>query len=299
MIGQDQVSSSKKESSSESANCTDSVNIMVVKLITFQLFFFITVTYQVRTLAAGHVNYRIPRRGGKESGYTSLNVIAKTKATAKRESVPAKKGYGLNRKVFRAVGKRGSKLQNSKASQEKKDNKKSRVESGGKDMEGNSHADIERLQAQIMKTAMKIDQLYGSFTDGGYGNIQSAYDSRKLNEVREEKPAKVTIQHEDALCNENCCGSAEVIKLRNKLKLEKGVRDQMIRIIAREKLRNERKTKALQAILLYYHPGEEVLRKLSLPARLKRVIINERIKLLPMDKQVEFARRVKKLRRKT
>ena len=272
---------------------------MVVKLITFQLFFFITVTYQVGTLAAGHVNYRIPRKEGKESGYKSLNVIAKTKATAKRESVPAKKGYGLDRKVFRAVGKGGSKLQNSKANQGKKANKKSSVESEGKDMVGNSHADIERLQAQIMQTAMKIDQLYGSFTDGSYGNIQSAYDSQKLNEVREEKPAKVAIQHEDALCNENCCGSAEVIKLRNKLKLEKGVRDQMIRIIAREKLRNERKTKALQAILLYYHPGEEVLRKLSLPARLKRVIINERIKLLPMDKQVEFARRVKKLRRKT
>ena len=258
-----------------------------------------TVIYQVEALASGHVNYSSPGREGKESGNTSSTVIGKTKITSKRESLPANRGYSLDRKVLTTLGREGSKLHNWKTGQEKKSNIKPSVGSGGKNIEGNSQGDIERLQAQIMKTAMKIDQLYGSSTDANAANTQSTYESQKLNDVREEKPLKIAIQHEDALCNENCCGSAEVIKLRNKLKLEKGVRDQMIRIIAREKLRNERKTKALQAILLYYHPGEEVLRKLSLSARLKRVIINERIKLLPIEKQVEFARRVKKLRKKT
>ena len=194
-----------------------------------------------------------------------------------------------------------SKLRYKRAWEEKKNSNKSAMESNNENKDDGLHAEITKLRAEIRKTTMEIDQLNESYTNKKDNQIHKTNnDSKQLDAVERKKSTKDAVY---TLCNENtggkCCGSADVMNLRSKLSLERSVRNHMIRILAREKLRNERKTKALQALLRYYHPDKDVLRQLSLPMRLKRVILAERIKILPIDKQVELARRVKRLRIKT
>ena len=233
------------------------------------------------------------RSGSRETDYS--NIKKGTQNNLKSELLSSKKQNGLNKRNFIISQRKDSSLKYKRGIEEKEN--KSSMESKGENKGYDLHADIERLQAQIMKTTMEINQLYGSYADAKSDQIKyNTHNNTKSNVAKGSKPAKKVNQ---GLCNEkigkHCCESDEVMNLRGKLKLERSVRNEMIRILAREKLKNERKTKALRALVRYYHPDQNVLRQLKLPSRLKRVIIVERIKSLSADKQVEFARRAKQL----
>lgn len=200
-------------------------------------------------------------------------------------------------------------------------------ETAGKSNEGNKkrtdedsslQTQMKRLQTQITKTTLEIDQLYRSVSSNNTSENIDVVSDRGAEISKEDDAAsthaKETVSTHDrgretgknviktkGACDENagedCCRSAELMRVRNELKLEKGVRAQMIRVLVKEKLENEKKTKVLRAILKYYHPGNEVLKAIDLSERLKRVIIAERVKLLPTDKQMEFAHKIQQLRK--
>ena len=230
------------------------------------------------------------------------NMIQKIKAKMMNGRFLKKHDHGFKRRDFTIPKINNPGMRNEKAINGNEVDKKDNTESkrGGKD--STLQTKMQKLQSQIFKTTMEIDSLYKSFSNKSDSTEVKNGNSMKNENNREQegkKSMKNMIGDKDVLCSAktaNSCCNEEVARLRNQLKLERGVRNQMIRILARERLENERKTKALQAVLKYYHPDNEILKKLSLPTRLKRVIIAERIKLLPIDKQMEFARRLKKLK---
>ena len=262
---------------------------------------FSTVMDRGVTQAETQANY-IPERDRidqPESYYTSAVKEEQTTLISKKSLLEKDDDLKRDSMIHKAIDYN---LRNKRALEEKRSTNKSTMESNGENKEGDLHAEITKLQAQIRKTTIAVDQLYEPFTNYKDNHIHNANNdgSKQLSAVERKmstKNALYTTWNEKT--GNNCCGSAEVMNLRSKLSLERSVRNQMIRILAREKLRNERKTKALQAILRYYHPDKEVLRQLSLPMRLKKVIIAERIKMLPIGKQVELARRLKRLFTKT
>ena len=147
---------------------------------------------------------------------------------------------------------------------------------------------INDLQLQIANTTKQIDDLYRSVLNG---------------EKQDEHNMKAMMKNglngniEERLKNTSC-DSADIRQFREDIKIEKEVRNRMIKLLAKAKMENERKTKALQAVLKYYHPDQTVLNKLGIPASLKRVILTEKIKLLSKQKRVELARRWNLLKKK-
>eukprot|EP00112_Aurelia_sp_Birch-Aquarium-sp1_P022578 Seg641.1 transcript_id=Seg641.1/GoldUCD/mRNA.D3Y31 product="hypothetical protein" protein_id=Seg641.1/GoldUCD/D3Y31 len=145
---------------------------------------------------------------------------------------------------------------------------------------------INDLQLQIANTTKQIDALY-----------QSVLSGAKQDEHNVESMVKSGESIEERLKNTSC-DSADIRQFREDIKIEKEVRNRMIKLLAKAKMENERKTKALQAVLKYYHPNQTVLNKLGIPASLKQVILTEKIKLLSKKKRVELARRWNLLKKK-
>ena len=140
---------------------------------------------------------------------------------------------------------------------------------------------INDLQLQIANTTKQIDALY-----------QSVLNGEKQDEHNVETAAKSSLNENGEVRLKNTsCDSADIRQFREDIKIEKEVRNRMIKLLAKAKMENERKTKALQAVLKYYHPDQTVLNKLGIPASLKRVILTEKIKLLSKKKRIELARR--------
>ena len=147
---------------------------------------------------------------------------------------------------------------------------------------------INDLQLQIANTTKQIDALYQSVLNGEKQDEHNVETTAKsgLNEIIEERLKNTS------------CDSADIRQFREDIKIEKEVRNRMIKLLAKAKMENERKTKALQAVLKYYHPDQTVLNKLGIPASLKRVILTEKIKLLSKKKRIELARRWNQLKKR-
>lgn len=215
--------------------------------------------------------------------------------------IPGRNNDVIRRRADTNSGERDFASMRRTTEEEESGNNEGNIGKRGGEEEDSLENQMERLKAQIKKTTLEIDRLYESVGNASTGSINvtetAQNETASIKEKDNQTNNTVIKKIGDQLCYGNNCGnSLEVTNLRNRLKLERSVRSHMVRILALEKLENERKTKVLRAILKYYHPDNKILKQLNLPTRLKRLIIAERIKLLPMEKQIEFARRIKKLR---
>ena len=225
--------------------------------------------------------------------YSNLDVSNLRKAKAFFNNIRNLKGNyaGFRRRDYSIPNLAGSSsLDTGESNQGKRDEKHASSESDVKDTD--VERQMEDLKVQIVNTTLEIDRLYKSLmVDGknGLGNKSKAEMAGPSQSIETLNSNRQVVE----ACGQNskCCNLEEINRLKDNIRIEKEVRNQMIRFLAKAKMENIRISKALEAILRYYRPDEKVLNSLGISTRLKRVILAERIKMLPKSKRKELAKR--------
>ncbi|XP_065053351.1 uncharacterized protein LOC135682404 [Rhopilema esculentum] len=246
----------------------------------------------------------VDQNKNKESGlrnvetYSNLDVSSLRKAKAFFNNIRNLKGNyaGFRRRDYSIPNLASSSSLNTEES-----NLGKRNEKHASSVSYAKATDVERqmedLKVQIVNTTLEIDKLYKSLmvdAKNGSGNKSKAEMAGSSQSIDTLNSNREVVE----ACGQNskCCNLEEINRLRDNIRTEKEVRNQMIRFLAKAKVENSRISKALEAILRYYRPNEKVLNSLGISTRLKRVILAERIKMLPKSKQKELARRWNHLR---
>eukprot|EP00794_Sanderia_malayensis_P003278 gene3278-3759_t len=76
--------------------------------------------------------------------------------------------------------------------------------------------------------------------------------------------------------------------LKGQLDIEREVRKQLVRYLAKASLENKMKTRALDTLIKFYYPNKLLLDDNHLPGILKRTIMKEQIKVLSGHKKMKF-----------
>ncbi len=146
--------------------------------------------------------------------------------------------------------------------------------------------ELRELKKKISETTKEILALY-----------KSPISSEGIPRNNEQQGKPFVAQSKSDLIKKLGKTHQSIENLKNRLKIEGEVRRQMIRYLAREKLENKMKSKALDALLEYFHPNNSVLQDINVSDNVKRVIIKERISMLSKQKKHEFEKRLKSLKK--